>query len=143
MLEMVVVMAIAGSLMAIAVSGWQGWSKASAQDGLVSQLQLTLRQAQQRAVTTGTSTCVAFDEDDDSWQIFDVACANTDGVTPSATDRADGGLDLQDVDFGGADAVTFSPRGTGEEGTVVIAREGGDRQVTIHVERLTGRVSTR
>lgn len=140
MIEMIVTIALAGTLMAIAVSGWQGWSRASAHDGLATELQLVMRQAQQRAVTTGTSTCVDFDDATDSWLVLVGACGTP---SPTVTDRgqADDDLDIGDVDFEGEDSVTFSPRGTADEGTLSITRLGGGRTVTIHVERLTGRVS--
>ncbi len=142
MIEMIVTIVLAGTLMAIAVTGWQGWSRASGHDGLVSEIQLVLRQAQQRAVTTGTSTCVDFDDATDSWQVLRGACGST---SPTVTDRgrAEDHLELGAIDFDGADSVTFSPRGTADEGTLSVTRDGSERTVTIHVERLTGRVSVR
>lgn len=142
MVEIIVTIAVAGVLMAIAVTGWQGWTAARAQSGLVSELKLTMRQAQQRAVTTGTSTCVLFNDAADSWRVLRGAC----GTTAEELDagRAEDGLSIDAPTFGAGTGVTFTTRGTATpRGTVVVGRDGSDRRVVLQVEGLTGRVSTR
>ena len=96
MIEMIVVIAIAGTLMAAAVSGWQTWSRAAGQDGLVTELRGVLRQAQQRAVTTGTSTCVLFDVAAASWSIYRGRCDDDAKVRLEGPIEADAGLLLSD-----------------------------------------------
>lgn len=142
MVEIIVTIAVAGVLMAVAVTGWQGWAAARAQSGLVSEIQLVMRQAQQRAVTTGTSTCVLFDDGADSWQVLRGACGSPAEELDAG--RADDGLSIDAPTFGVGAGVTFTTRGTAvPRGTVVVGRDGSDRRVVLEVEGLTGRVSER
>jgi prepilin-type N-terminal cleavage/methylation domain-containing protein len=146
MLEVMVSIGIAGTLMAIAVTGWQSWSRASAQDGFVTEIQLVLRQAQQRAVTTGTSVCVDFDASTESWTVKSGRCDGTT-TTIEATRKAPKGLDLVSPVFDYGDSapdrtgVTFRPWGSATPGGFFVEREGGPR-VRVAVAGLTGRVST-
>lgn len=144
-LEMVVTIALAGTLMAIAVSGWQGWARAAEQDGFATELQLVLRQAQQRAVTTGSSICVDFDADADSWTVLRGRCDGPTTVLES-TRTAPAGLDLTapaftyDAEGTELDGVTFRPWGSATRGGLEVRREDGPT-LRIDVQGLTGRVS--
>jgi len=147
-IEMVVTIALAGALMAMAVSGWQAWSQAQEHDGLVVRLQAEMRQAQQRAVTTGTSTCVLFDDAADTWRTYLGACSSDTKQPVGSAVEAGARLHLTSPSFAqGAEAtgpgLTFTPRGTATPGSVRVARDGSDRVVVVSVEGLTGRVSTR
>lgn len=148
MIEMIVVIAIAGTLMAAAVSGWQTWSRAAGQDGLVTELRGVLRQAQQRAVTTGTSTCVLFDVAAASWSIYRGRCDDDAKIRLEGPIEADAGLLLTEPRFQHGESaylpgVSFAPRGTATPGQVTIERDGADREAVVSVEGLTGRVTTR
>lgn len=148
MIEMIVVIAIAGVLMATAVSGWQAWSRASAQEGLVTELRGVLRQAQQRAVTTGTSTCVLFDAAAASWSIYRGRCDDDTKVRIEGPVAAGDGLRLVEPRFQHAESVqlsgvSFAPRGTATPGQVRVTRDDDATQESvIKVEGLTGRVSS-
>ena len=124
MVELVVVIAMMGALMAFAVVGWSAWARASAQDGAASTLEGTLRQAQQQAVSDGWATCVQFDAAADTWTTYEGACGSGGAALTGPVGLGDGRLDLVDV--------AFSPT-TG----------GSTAGVTIAVEGLTGRVTTR
>lgn len=145
LIEMIVTISLAGTLMAVAVGGWQGWSRASEQDGLVTELQLVLRQAQQRAVTTGSSICVDFDAGDESWTVRRGRCDGTT-TTLEAARTAPDGLDLvtpvftYDTSGTVRSGVTFRPWGSATPGGLYVQRDGGPR-VRVAVEGLTGRVS--
>lgn len=147
LVEVVVTIALAGTLMGIAVSGWQGWARASAQEGAVTELRGVLRQAQQRAVTTGTSTCVLFDADDESWTVWRGRCDSSAKVRLEGPVPAEDGIDLAQPRFQ-HDATTylagvsFAPRGTATPGSVEVRRDGGGTTDTVRVEGLTGRVSS-
>lgn len=146
MLEIMVTIGIAGILMAVAVSGWQGWARASAQDGLVTELRGVLRTAQQRAVTEGSSTCVLFDADTDSWQVFRGRCDSSTRQRIEGPVQIDGNLDIEAPSFlvasgSTSPGVTFSPRGSATPGSVELRRDGSDTVVTLRVEGLTGRVT--
>ena len=123
MLEIIVTIGVAGILMAVAVSGWQGW-----------------------AVTEGSSTCVLFDAADDSWEVFRGRCDSSTKLRIEGPVRADDSLDLASPSFivtteSTSTGVTFSPRGTATPGSVTLRRDGSDTVVTIRVEGLTGRVT--
>ena len=133
--------------MAIAVGGFQGWARASAQEGLATEPQGVLRQAQVRAVTLGTSTCVDFDATADSWTVYRGACSSTARSRLEGPIEADGGLDLVSPRFvtgttTTSTGVTFSPRGSATPGRVTIRRDGSDSTTVLEVEGLTGRVTT-
>ena len=146
MIEMIVTIALAGTLMAIAVSGWQGWARASEQEGLVTELRGVLRQAQQRAVTTGASTCVLFSAAEDTWTVYRGRCDSPGKVRTEGPVAAGDDLDLVAPAFQHGEStylpgVSFAPRGTATAGDVRVTREGGPT-VTVSVEGLTGRVSS-
>lgn len=147
MTEIIVTIGIAGVLMAAAVGGWNRWSGAAAQEGTATTIQAVLRDAQQRAVTEGTSVCVAFDIDAETWTVSRGACGST--TEQISRDEVDGGgTGLGSASFA-SDAgaptrsVTFSPRGTATPGVVRVVRRGSDKVWTVAVEGLTGRVSVR
>lgn len=145
MIEMIVVIALAGTLMAVAVFGWQGWSRASAQDGFATELQLVLRQAQQRAVTTGSSICVDFDAGDETWTVRRGRCDGTTTIVDAERTAPDG-LDLvtpaftYDTSGTVRSGVTFRPWGSATPGGLSVRRDDGP-EIRISVEGLTGRVS--
>lgn len=149
MIEVTVVIALAGVLMAAAVSGWQGWGRASAHDGLVTELRGVLRQAQQRAVTSGTSTCVLFGESAtsaDSWSVHRGRCESDTKVRLEGPSYVEEHLALEQPRFKVADdtysaGVTFTPRGSATPGSVLLTRHDSDRVVRLVVEGLTGRVT--
>lgn len=148
MVELVVVIAMMGALMAFAVVGWASWARASAQDGAASTLEGTLRQAQQQAVSDGWATCVQFDDAADTWTTYRGSCGSGGARLAGPVGMGDARLDLRAVGFtaaadGSTTGVTFSARGTASPGSVKIARDGSDHVLTIAVEGLTGRVTTR
>jgi type II secretion system protein H len=147
MIELIVVIAIAGTLMAAAVSGWQTWSAAAAHDGAATELQGVLRQAQQRAVTEGSSTCVLFSTDADTWSVYRGTCSSETKSLLEGPDELGDRLRFAAPVFasgptGTSPGVTFTPRGTATPGSVQVRRDGSETVRTIRVERLTGRVST-
>lgn len=147
MIEVLVTTSLMTVLMTAAVSGWASWSRAHAHEGAAVDLQSTLRHAQQRAVTEGTSLCLRFEEAADSWRLEDGRCESVGGPLlggPWSLD--DPALDLVSPRFTGAGGtlvpgVTFSPRGTASPGSVTVTREDSDHRWTVHVEGLTGRAA--
>ena len=105
-------------------------------------------QAQQQAVSDGWATCVQFDAAADTWTTYRGACGTGGDKLAGPVDLGDERLDLTDVAFspaegGGTTGVTFSARGTASPGSLKIARDGSDHVLTVAVEGLTGRVTTR
>lgn len=147
MTEIIVTIGIAGVVMAFAVGGWTRWSGAADQEGTATTIQAVLRDAQQRAVTEGTSVCVAFDTGAGQWTVLRGACgATTDQLSRDEVEG--GGTGLASARFTASagsptSGVTFFPRGTATPGSVEVTRNGSDKVWTVAVEGLTGRVSIR
>ena len=146
MIELLVTIALLGIMMAIAVSGWSAWAKASRQSGTARELQSVLRQAQVRAVTEGRAVCVAFRVAENDYTLYRGACDDATKVRvigPVVSDSAD--VRLASPVFtspsGPSTGVTFSARGTAWPGSVRLTRTGSSKIFTLTVEGLTGRVS--
>jgi type II secretion system protein H len=147
LVEVLVVIALLGVMMAIAVSGWSSWARASQQAGTATSIQTALRTAQQRAVTEGRSACVLFDTSADTYTVFRGACDDAGKVRvlgPVGTESGD--VEIAAPSFSSASGVasqgvTFSARGTAWAGQVLVTRRGDSKVYTISVERLTGRVT--
>ena len=144
LIEVLVTISLLGIMMAIAVSGWNSWAKASAQSGTAREIQSVLSQAHQRAVTEGTAICVWFDVAANSYTVYRGACdlaSKVQVVGPYRTDSS--GVRLAAPDFGPADSagVTMQARGTAWAGSVAVERAGSSKRYVLSVEELTGRVS--
>ena len=145
MLEIMVTIGISGVLMAMAVGGFQGWSRSLDHEGTANRIQAVLRDAQQRSVTEGSLICVRFSTTDDSWTVLRGRCS--DPTTQLSKDTVEaGGVELANPSFsagsGSPEAgVTFFPRGTATPGSVRVTRSGTSKTWTVKVEGLTGRVS--
>ncbi len=72
LVELLVVITMMSVIMGFAVGGWRSYAAAREQSGAGQQVREALRQAQQQAVTEGTSICVDFQAT--SFQIFRGAC---------------------------------------------------------------------
>lgn len=144
LIEILVTIALAGALMAIAVGGYARWARASEQSGAARELQTQLRNAQQRAITEGTPTCVLFDVAADSYTVYRGRCTDAGKVRIDGPMTPDGDTYLADPQFDGSSVttgVTFSQRGTATPGSVVVKRAGSSKTYVVAVEELTGRVS--
>lgn len=144
LLEVMVTIAIAGILMAIAVSGWSSWAKASAHSGAAREIQSAMRQAQQQAVTEGTATCFWFDDAADTYAVYRGRCTDAARqlvkgpvqISPHV-DIASPGFDSPSGDIAG---TSFLGRGTGSAGDVAVTRPGSTKTYVLTVDGLTGRV---
>ena len=145
LIEVLVTISLMGAMMAIALSGWASWGRASGQTGTARELQSVMRRTQQSAVTEGRAMCVQFDVAANQYSVFRGACsdaARTRIVGPVTVESAQ--VALSAPAFTGSTAgagATFYARGTATPGTVSVTREGSSRVWTITVERLTGRVA--
>ena len=147
LLELMVVIALMGILLAIGAGTFRTWSSAQAQAGTASDIEGVLRQTQQRAVTEGSSMCVQFNVDDDTWVQYRGRCDNPDRQQIRGIwETQDNNVHLVDAEFldhdgSYVDGVSFSPRGTATPGQIVISRDGNPKLRTVTVEGLTGRVT--
>jgi type II secretion system protein H len=147
LLEVMVTIVIAGLVMAFAVSGWTAYARVSAQDGAAQEVQSVLRQAQQRAVTEGTSICVLFDTSAGAFTVYRRPCDDSSKIKLDGPYDLDGRVRLAGAAFTSATGatsagVTFTSRGTAWPGEVSIARDGSSRTRVVKVEGLTGRVTS-
>lgn len=147
MIEVIVTITLATLLMSFAVAGWGRWSAANAYDGALTEVQATLRNAQQRAVTEGRSVCVLFDETASSYTVHAGSCQAPGAVLQGATELHEQAR-LRHPAFetatGGLVAgATFTSRGTASPGSVTIVRRDGTGDHDVRVEGLTGRVAIR
>jgi prepilin-type N-terminal cleavage/methylation domain-containing protein len=140
MIEVLVTISLMGILMAMAVGGWSAWTRASEQSGTARELQSTMREAQQRAVTEGMSMCVKVSSS--SYTVWRGSCTS---ATPIAANRVEGpvqaGRGVQILSGAFPYGVTFTPRGTSTDGSVTVTRTGSSKVYTLQIEGFTGRVS--
>lgn len=147
LIEVAVTITVMSALMGFVVGGWRAWSAAHAHRSAAVDVQVTMRDAQQRAVTEGSSTCLLFDADADVWRLYSGRCDSATKVLVGGPwGSGDQRVDLVDPEFvhgpGSTLAgVTFSPRGTATPGRVIVARSDNGTVHTVRVEGLTGRVS--
>ncbi len=147
MIELLVTISLLGIMMAIAISGWTSWAKASSQSGAARELQSVMRQAQVRAVTEGRAICVAFRVAQNDYTRLPRRLRRRDqGQDPSdpvVSSSAD--VHLASPAFTGTSGVstgvTFNARGTAWPGSVQVTRAGSSKTYNLTVEGLTGRVS--
>lgn len=148
MVEIMVVISIAGTLMAMSVWGIRGWAQSSAFKGAPQQIQAVLRATQQQAITEGTPYCVTFDTVADQYSVYRHECTDPTKVKtkgPFGTGSSQVKLfEPVFTDASGAPhtGVTFLPRGSAWAGQVVLTR-GSSMTHEVHVEGMTGRVWTK
>lgn len=146
MIELSVAIALMGALAGFVVSGWQSWSASRSHSSAAVALQSTLRDAQQQAVTEGSSTCVLFDVPGDRWRLYSGRCdSDTKVLIGGPWSWDDDRLDLTFAGFAHDSAiqlpgVTFTPRGTATPGRLTVGRRDDTVVHTVRVEGLTGRV---
>lgn len=140
LIEVLTVITLMGIVLAISVSGWARWTQANEQAGTASKIEATLRQAQQQAVTEGSSICVLFSPSADSWTTYRGACGATTSTLEGPVKIDSKRVHLITPSFASSAGVTFTSRGTATPGSLVVTRDGSSRQIQIKVEGLTGRV---
>jgi prepilin-type N-terminal cleavage/methylation domain-containing protein len=145
LVELMVTIALLSTLMAIAVSGWSSWAKASAHSGTAREIQSAMRQAQQQAVTEGRAMCVWFDGPT-SFTVFRGRCSDATKEPVLGPVETPPHVQIASPSFTSSagtatTGVSFHGRGTASPGAVRITRSGSSKVYTITVEGLTGRVS--
>lgn len=145
LIEVMITIVLLGMMMAIALSGWSSWAKASAHAGTAREMQTVMRQAQQRGVTEGRAMCVWFDVAANSYTVYRGACdaPKTKIAGPYETGAPE--VEVTAPTFtapsGTSAGATFYARGTASPGEVRVGRSGSSKVYVLKVEGLTGRVS--
>lgn len=143
LVEVLLSILIAGTMSAIAVTGWRGWTNSTGQRGTADEIVATMRLAQQQAIAEGRSYCVKFDTDDNSYGMVRGLCTSGTEVVNSPI-PTQGNSELVGAIFIATDGTPmtgaqFTPRGSASPGAVVIQREDSDEWFVVKVEALTGR----
>jgi prepilin-type N-terminal cleavage/methylation domain-containing protein len=144
LVELLVVVALLGVMMAIALGAWGRWAEASAHSGTAREVQSLMRSAQQRSVTEGRAMCVAFDVAANEYAVYRGACEDSvRQLVRGPMEPSSPKVYVDAPSFTGAvtSGATFYARGTATPGSVKVMRTGSTKVYTITVERLTGRVS--
>lgn len=146
LIEIMVVIAIMGTMLALGVGSFRAWALAKDHEGTASDLQTMLRQTQTRAITEGVSFCVTFDTSGQTYTINRYACGTPTVKVNGPITVQDPRVHLADVRFLYPDGstsrdLTFRPTGTATPGRVVVERDGSLKTYTVSVEGFTGRVS--
>lgn len=146
LVELLVAIALLSLMMAIAVGGFRQWAAAHAQQSTAREVQTTMRQAQQQAVTEGRALCVWFDLGAGTYSVYRGACeAATKQLLSGPLRPAGSEVAMSGASFtgptGATPGVTFYARGTATPGQVQVVRTGTSKVYTLTVEGLTGRVS--
>lgn len=150
LIELVVVMSIAGVLAAIATYGFVNWRYTSEEQGSAQTLVSQLRSTAEVAISEGRTYCVDLDAANRSYSVWRYACSTTTGAQTSGTLQTQSSR----VTFtpsitvpspapacpSGHACVYFYPRGTATPGTITVASSARSKVYTIHIEGLTARV---
>ena len=158
LIELCAVMAMTGVMAAIAVGGMTSYRNAQAERGTMRELVSSLRSAQGRALSEGTTYCVSFGGvTATTWNLYRTPAAGT-GVLPAAYScatgtkvdgpvQAESKTSLSSIAFDQRNGTTtsfvlFYPRGAASPGSIVVGRAGSTKTYSIVVDGLTGRVSS-
>ena len=147
LIELVVVMSIAGVLLSMGVFGFTNWRQTAQQQGSASELTSTLRNAAVRAVSEGRTYCVNI-ADQRSYTVWRYTCGT--GMRVAGPFR----VQSDKVSFtttatlpspnpacpAGDSCLYFYPRGTAIPATVTVSSTARSKVYTVNVEGLTARV---
>lgn len=149
LVELMVVVIIAGALMAIGVFGFANYQKASEQRGTAREVVSLFRNASERAISEGRTYCVDIAADGRSTSTWLRACGPA-GTAAGNSSRAQGtrvSIDANVTSPSPAPAcpashrcVYFYPRGTATPASVVVRSSARSKTYTVTVEGLTARV---
>lgn len=143
LIEVLVTISLLGAMMAIAVSGWSSWAESRAQRGTAEELQVVLRQTQQRAVTESRPLCVRFSSTLKTYSVFLGTCATPTTRVYGPIGPLSSRVSLIPA-FPNSSAVVsdvqFNAGGTAWSGAIEVARVGA-ASYFVRVEGFSGQVS--
>jgi prepilin-type N-terminal cleavage/methylation domain-containing protein len=146
MIELLVVMVVAGVLMGIGIFGFTNWQQTAQQQGSASQLVSTLRSSSERAVSEGRTYCVDISGGASytQWR-YSCSAAGTQVAGPYKVQSkvsltTTNTLPVTATCPASHKCVYFYPRGTAVATTVAVQSAVRSRVYTVHVEGLTARV---
>lgn len=156
MIELVVVMSIAGTLTSIGAFGFASWRDTAQQQGTADEVVGALRNASTRAIAEGRTYCVAIAADGRSYTPWRYSCGGATGSATGSAKKVQGpAVSLTTtVPFpssvalpsptptcpAGSKCLYFYPRGTAIPAQVVVSSSARSKTYTVRVEGLTARV---
>ena len=145
LIELMVTMVIASTLMSIGVFGFTNWQHTSQQRGTAQELVSALRNTAVRSVSEGRTYCVDFDSAAaQSYSVYRVACGTgtlARGGARTASTKVSLTTNVTSTPCpAGHKCIYFYPRGTASPATVNVTSSARSKVYTINVEGLTARV---
>ena len=146
LIELMVTMLIASTLMSIGAFGFTNWRHTSQQRGSAQELVSALRSTAVRSVSEGRTYCVDFDSAAaQSYSVYRVSCSSTGTLARGGASTAGPKVSLTTNVTStpcpaGHKCIYFYPRGTASPATVNVTSSARSKVYTINVEGLTARV---
>ena len=145
LIELMVTMAIATTLMSIGVFTFTGWQNVSHQKGSAESVVSALRNAAERSVSEGRTYCVDFSAAiTQEYVIYRVACGTGSVASGGSKTLSTKVLLATSVSSTPCPVshkcIYFYPRGTASAATVIVSSTARSQLYTVHVEGLTSRV---
>lgn len=149
LLELIVVMSIAGILVSIGIWGFTSHQRTAEHQGTQRQLVSQLRSVAELAVSEGRTYCVAVEGTGRSYSVFRSSCSTGSAVRgPLRTGGAAVTIAATVTSLApvpacapGATCLYFYPRGTASPAQLTVRSAVRTPVYTVRVEGLTGRVS--
>lgn len=151
LLELMVVLSLAGILMTMAVGGFRAYAASQQLSGAATTLASTFRNAGERALSEGITYCVGIDQTASSFRVYKQACGT--GTAQTSAIKSDAVLTAASFPAVSGQAYTsctgfsacayFYPRGTASAGTISVCRTSActGKSYTVTIEGLSSRVS--
>jgi prepilin-type N-terminal cleavage/methylation domain-containing protein len=146
MIELMVVMSISSTLLAIGVFGFTSYQRTAEHKGTQQELASVLRNTSERAISEGRTYCVDVAENGLAYDIWRGACGTgtlVQGPLKTKDDRvtvlaSDTNPAVESVSP--TCCITFYPRGTATPTWLTVSSEAREATYTITIEGLTSRV---
>jgi len=149
LVELMVVMVIAGVLMTIGVFGFVNYQKTSQQRGTAKEVVSLLRNASERAISEGRTYCIDIAADGLSTTTWQRACGSSGTAVGVNMRTQSSQVTLEATVSNPSPApecpashqcLYFYPRGTATPATVLVRSSARSKTYTVTVEGLTARV---
>lgn len=150
LIELIVVMSIAGVILAIGSFGFTSWRAQAQHQGSAQQLVSELRATGERSISEGRTYCLQISSDARTYSVWQKQCgaAGTQKIGPLSTQSRDVTLTAAMTAApsttspcpAGHSCLYFYPRGTAAAGTVTVASTTRFKLYVVHIEELTSRV---
>jgi type II secretory pathway pseudopilin PulG len=146
LIELLVVMSVSSTLMAIGAFSFVNWRQTAQQQGSASQLVSTLRGASERSISEGRTYCVDITSGT-SYALWRYTCGTGTKVEGPYSVQSNkisftttNTLPAAATCPASHKCLYFYPRGTAVASTVTVASTARSKVYTVHVEGLTARV---